>query len=120
MPRNRRNVGPFDHDALLDPARAFAHPTDVVNDPDLTLREKRAILSGWARRACASPATPAQLRPADATPVHYDDVVDALRALDRRSALFRPRPHDRPVLGNRIPGVFGRDSRDDDHDRPLH
>jgi len=45
MPRNRRNDGPFDLDALLDPARAFAHPSDVVNDPDLTLREKRATLT---------------------------------------------------------------------------
>jgi hypothetical protein len=120
MPRNRRNDGPFDLDALLDPARAFAHPSDVVNDPDLTLREKRAILSGWARRACAAQATPAPLRPADATPVHYDDVVDALRALDRRSALFRPRPHYRHVLENRIPGVFGRNGRDDERDHPLH
>ena len=120
MPRNRRNDGPFDLDALLDPARAFAHPSDVVNDPDLTLSEKRAILSGWARRACAAQVTPALLRPTDATPVHYDDVVDALRALDRRSALFRPRPHYRHVLENRIPGVFGRDSRDDERDRPLH
>jgi hypothetical protein len=120
MPRNRRNDGPFDLDALLDPARAFAHPSDVVNDPDLTLREKRAILSGWATRACAAQPTPALLRPADATPVHYDDVVDALRALDRRSALFRPRPHYRHVLENRIPGVFGRDSRDDERDHPLH
>jgi hypothetical protein len=119
MPRNRRNDGPFDLDALLDPARAFAHPSDVVNDPDLTLREKRAILSGWARRACTQP-TPAQRRPANATPVHYDDVVDALRALDRRSALFRPRPHYRHVLENRIPGVFGRASRDDERDHPLH
>ena len=120
MPRNPRNDGPFDLDALLDPARAFAHPSDVVNDPDLTLSEKRAILSGWARRGCAAQATPALLRPADATPIHYDDVVDALRALDRRSALFRPRPHYRHVLENRIPGVFGRDSRDDERDRPLH
>jgi hypothetical protein len=117
MPRNRRNDGLIDFDALLDPARAFAHPSDVVNDPDLTLREKRAILSGWARRACANEATPAPLRPADATTVHYDDVVDALRALDRRCALFRPRPHYRHVLENRIPGVFG---RDDEHDHPLH
>jgi len=120
MPRNRRNDGPFVLAALLDPARAVAHPSDVVNDPDLTLREKRAILSGWARRACAAQATPAPLRPADATPVHYDDVVDALRALDRRSALFRPRPHYRHVLENRIPGVFGRNGRDDERDHPLH
>jgi hypothetical protein len=120
MPRNRRNDGPFDLDTLLDPARAFAHPSDVVSDPDLTLREKRAILSGWARRACAAQATSALLRSADPTAVHYDDVVDALRALDRRSALFRPRPHYRHVLENRIPGVFGRDSRDDERDQPLH
>jgi hypothetical protein len=120
MPRNRRNDGPFDLDALLDPARAFVHPSDVVNDPDLTLREKRAILSGWARRACATQTTPVPLRPADATLVYYDDVVDALRALDQRSALFRPRPHYRHVLENRIPSVFGRDSRDDERDRPLH
>ena len=120
MPRNRRNDGPFDLDALLDPARAFAHPSDVVNDPDLTLREKRAILSGWARRACATQATPALLRATDATPIQYADVVDALRALDRRNALFRPRPHYRHVLENRSPGVFGRDSRDDERDRPLH
>jgi len=120
MPRNRRNDGPFDLDALLDPARAFAHPSDVVNDPDLTLREKRAILSGWARRACAAQAVPVLFQPADVIPVHYDDVVDALRALDRRSSLFRPRPHYRHVLENRIPGVFGRDSRDDERDRPLH
>jgi len=50
----------------------------------------------------------------------YAQVLAALRALDRRSALFRPRPHYRHVLENRIPGVFGRDSRDDEHDRPLH
>jgi hypothetical protein len=45
-------------------------------------------------------------RPADASAVHYDDIVDALRALDRRTVPFRPRPHYRHVLENRIPGVF--------------
>ena len=43
----------FDLDALLHPARAFAHPMDVVRDPDLTLNEKRAILASWASDACA-------------------------------------------------------------------
>ena len=33
----------FDLDTLLHPARAFAHPMDVVRDPDLTLNEKRAM-----------------------------------------------------------------------------
>ena len=29
-------------DELLHPASAFGHPSEVVNDPDLTLKEKRA------------------------------------------------------------------------------
>jgi len=118
MPRNRRNDSPIDLDALLDPAGAFAHPADVVSDPDLTLTEKRALLAAWARRACTP--EPALSRPADASPVHYDDIVDALRALDRRIVPFRPRPHYRYVLENRIPGVFGRDGGDDERDQPLH
>jgi hypothetical protein len=118
MPRNRRNDSPIDLDALLDPARAFAHPIDVVSDPDLTLTEKRALLAAWAKRACAADATPALS--SDAAPVHYDEIVDALRALDRRIVPFRPRPHYRHVLENRIPGVFGRDSGDDERDQPLH
>ena len=117
MPRNRRNDRPIDLDTLLDPARAFAHPADVASDPDLTLTEKRAILAGWARRACAAEAMPGLARPADASAVQYDDIIDALRALDRRTVPFRPRPHYRHVLGNRIPGVFG---RDDDRDQSLH
>ena len=36
---------PFNLDDLLHPAQAFDHPRDVVNDHDLTLNEKRAILA---------------------------------------------------------------------------
>ena len=43
----------FDLDELLHPAQAFDHPRDVVNDADLTLGEKRAILASWASDACA-------------------------------------------------------------------
>ncbi len=42
-----------DFTSLLHPAAAFDHPRDVVNDPDLTVYEKRAILSSWASDACA-------------------------------------------------------------------
>ena len=38
----------FDLDDLLHPAQAFEHPRSVVEDPDLTLNEKRAILASWA------------------------------------------------------------------------
>ena len=40
-----------DLDGLLHPAQAFDHPREVVNDPDLTLNEKRAILASWGSDA---------------------------------------------------------------------
>ena len=99
--------GGRDLDALLHPAQAFEHPMKVVDDPDLTLAEKRAILASWASDACAADATPA-LRQPPGSPrrVEFDDVMDALRALDRAGE--RPRPHYRRVLAQRRPGVFGR------------
>jgi hypothetical protein len=72
-----------DLDALLHPAQAFRHPNDVVRDKDLTLNEKRAILASWASDACAVEAAPA-LRASPAGPtVRFDDVMDALRELDK-------------------------------------
>ena len=69
--------------ALLQPSAAFEHPRDVLNDPDLTTYEKRAILSAWASDACAVESAPA-LRKAPGThaPVSFDEVIDALRSLD--------------------------------------
>jgi hypothetical protein len=42
----------------------------VVNDPDLTLNEKRAILASWASDACAIEAAPGLRRvPGSKSPV---------------------------------------------------
>jgi len=71
-------------DALLHPARAFSHPMDVVRDDDLTLYEKRAILSSWASDACAVPDLPALRQPSGAALVKFDDIMDALRSLDAK------------------------------------
>jgi hypothetical protein len=69
--------------SVLHPATAFDHPLDVVNDPDLTTNEKRAILSGWASDACAIESAPALRQPPGAKrPVTFDEVVDPLRSLD--------------------------------------
>jgi hypothetical protein len=78
----------FDLDDLLHPAQAFSHPSDVVNDPDLTLNEKRAILASWASDACAIESVPELRRvpTKGGRPVAFDDVMDALRALDARAA----------------------------------
>ena len=69
-------------DALLHPARAFSHPMDVVRDADLTLYEKRVILSSWASDACAVEDFPEFRQPSGKAPVKFDDVMEALRSLD--------------------------------------
>lgn len=76
----------LDLDDLLHPAQAFEHPRHVVGDPDLTLNEKRAILASWASDACAVEAAPALRRaPGGVQTVTIDDILDALRSLDREA-----------------------------------
>jgi hypothetical protein len=73
-----------DLDTLLHPAQAFERPADVVDDPDLSLNEKRAILASWASDACAIEAVPSLRQPPGAKrPVSFDEVMDALRDLDK-------------------------------------
>ena len=80
---NDREVA-LEIDELLHPANAFSHPFDVVNDPDLTLNEKRAILASWASDACAIEAVP-ELRARPHGPsVRFDDIMEALRSLDKQ------------------------------------
>jgi hypothetical protein len=94
-------------DTLLHPSQAFERPADVVNDPDLSLNEKRAILASWASDACAVEAVPSLRQPPGGKRlVSFDEVMDALRALDklarvevgtgasRRRGLRRPDPSD--------------------------
>jgi hypothetical protein len=79
---------PFDRelDELLHPAQAFAHPCDVVRDPDLTVNEKRAILASWASDACAVEANPALRRPhGSRQAVTVDEILEALRGLDAQA-----------------------------------
>lgn len=73
-------------DDLLHPARAFAQPSDVVEDPDLTLNEKRAILASWASDACAAEANPLLRQTGDGRTASWDDVMDALKELDLQAA----------------------------------
>jgi hypothetical protein len=72
-------------DALLHPADAFIHPMDVVEDCDLTTYEKRAVLSSWAADACGMQGVSKQNWSSHGSPVSFDDILDALRALDNES-----------------------------------
>jgi hypothetical protein len=76
----------FDLTAFLHPAGAFRTPKDVVADPDLTIREKRAILASWASDACAVEAAPEFRQPVSAPVVRFDDIIDALKTLDGEAA----------------------------------
>jgi hypothetical protein len=97
----------FDLDALLHPARAFAHPRDVVHDADLTLNEKRAILASWTSDACALEATPALRLSTSGNVVRWDDIVDALRTLDKESENYRkPLPHYKRVRARKSAGLL--------------
>jgi hypothetical protein len=105
----------FDLDALLHPARTFAHPRDVLRDPGLTRDEKRAILASWASDACAVEAAPELRHTPIGNLVRFDDIMDALRLLDQETAArdrARP-PHQRRSFVRRFPRLLGcaRDER---------
>ena len=72
----------FDLNRLLHPAGAFRSPMEVVNDPDMTTQEKRAILASWASDACAIEAAPDLRQPTGNSPIRFDDIMDALKRLD--------------------------------------
>jgi hypothetical protein len=108
----KRDEFDFDLDDLLHPAQAFEHPGQVVNDPDLTLNEKRSILASWASDACAVEAAPAlRCAPGGRRPVSVDDILDALRALDRAASdgknsrgWLRRKVRRRTIFGRGSPG----------------
>jgi len=92
----------FDLTALLHPGAAFDHPRDVVDDPNLTPAEKRAILASWASDASAVASCPSLRAPASLRrPVPIDEILDALCELDSDprerpgGKPFRMRPVDR-------------------------
>jgi hypothetical protein len=72
-------------DTLLHPSQLYGHPSDVVNDPDLSLNEKRAVLASWASDACAIEAAPAFRKSPTGRIVQFDDIMEALRMLDRQT-----------------------------------
>src|ERR1700756_118108 len=92
---NDRTCDDYDLSELLHPASAFAHPSEVVNDPDLTLNEKRAILASWASDACAIEAAPELRSCPSGTRVRFDEIMEALRALEANGHNYRGMLHKR-------------------------
>lgn len=111
--RQREN---FDLDQLLHPAQAFGHPSEIVNDPDLTLNEKHTILASWASDACAVEAAPELRRSPSGPIVRFDDIMEALRTLDAQfnTASARMRAARRRAMLDRLR------SSGDDRGAPLN
>jgi hypothetical protein len=96
----------LDLDELLHPARAFRHPSEVVNDPDLTRNEKRAILASWASDACALEAAPELRETPSGRQVRFDDIMEALRQLDREANDDGPPVPRRLMRKRRLGGLL--------------
>ena len=110
----------YELDRLLHPSQAFDRPADVVNDPDLSLDEKRAILASWASDACAVEAVPALRRsPGGKRVVSFDDIMDALRALDKQAATAVA-AGDRRRPGRRRGRSFGGGTGQGEEGSPLY
>jgi hypothetical protein len=72
-----------DLNAILHPGWVYDHPRDVVEDPTLSIGEKRAILASWASDAASVASNPALRElPGSYKMVSIDEVLEALSALD--------------------------------------
>ena len=77
---------------MSQPVSRYLHPIDVAHHPSLEPEVKRAILARWASDRSAVEGKPALRKPPGirhAVPV--DDVLAALRSLDRQSGAGAPR-----------------------------
>ncbi|MBE1529704.1 hypothetical protein GGC65_004160 [Sphingopyxis sp. OAS728] len=69
---------------MSEPFSRFLHPFDVARHPSLEPEVKRALLASWASDRSAVRNKPALRKPPGAPrPVPVDDVLAALRSLDR-------------------------------------
>lgn len=69
---------------LLHPAMHFDHPKDVLAADHIGNDEKRAILASWASDISANRSAPAlRLYPGTDKAVSYDEIIEALKTLDR-------------------------------------
>jgi hypothetical protein len=84
---------------LLHPAEHFDHPRDVLAADGIGDEEKRAILASWASDIFAVKSIPAlRLYPGTNKAVSYDEIIEALKTLDKGDA--RAAVHGSPASFN--------------------
>ncbi|MEQ1409738.1 hypothetical protein ABK249_33080 [Neorhizobium sp. Rsf11] len=83
-------IGP---ELVLHPAFHFDHPSDVLAAEKIGSDEKRAILASWASDISAIESMPALRRlPGVERAVSFDEILDALKALDSTDQCFPRQP----------------------------
>ena len=69
--------------ALFFTGRLYFHPLEIVNDPDISRKRKRALLADWASDRNAVESKPALRRnPVTGAQCTLAEIVAALRLLD--------------------------------------
>ena len=101
------SAGKLELNSLLDPFRAFESPAEVLNDPDLTRGEKRAILASWASDACAIEEARGLRAAPDRKVATFDEIVDALKQLDRKSSPAMRRLDRSGIFSRRARAISG-------------
>ena len=101
-PRARRaGESASDLEGLLVPETVFSDPFEVVANGSLRRDEKRAILVRWLTRICAQEAAAGLkwMPPWPSEGAFFDDVMDALRAIehDHAAPAGRSKPQTSPV-----------------------
>lgn len=97
----------FELSSLLYPFRAFESPAEVLNDPDLTRNEKRAILASWASDACAIEEARGLRAAPGGKAATFDEIVDALKQLDRKTSPAMRRLDRSSIFSRRARAITG-------------
>jgi hypothetical protein len=73
----------FDARTLFFTGRLYFHPMEIVKDPDISCKRKRALLADWASDRNAVESKPALRRnPVTGVQCTLAEIVAALRLLD--------------------------------------
>jgi len=99
----------------------YRHPMEVTYHSQLSAAEKRSILSSWLSDACAIESSPLLRRdPMTGFVSRYDEIADALRALDEEEARYlRAARHDAKARNSICLGTAVSRKRAIAADRPI-
>ena len=92
--------------------RRFAFPHQVVDDPSISLAEKRAILAEWASDRSAVESRPTlRWLPGTTFPVTFSSIIEARQELDRLAPIESRNRLESTRAGGLVVANFARSQR---------